>query len=321
MSGTVPNADAAAAAWALWTYRRPFRVDGHAGLVVARSTMQGLVTILLIDGVEVARDHTPSAGPGSTRPHHLATTLPGGADIRVEAGFLSWLSVGIAVSRDGVLIHESHPGRPIALPERAARMMEKAGGGSTDGDYDPGALGRNRTPILVDIALGLIFYFVARATDLTTAALLAAFAGLALAAVQRLTKIDLLGGMALFGIVMLLISAGLAFAFQSDDAVKWRTTVMGLIGASLFFLDALTGGRRIGAGMARYLPYRDMDVRRLAFGMGTVGFLMALLNIVALRLLSTDAWLFYTTFVDIILIMAMATFVFQWARRRPATAT
>ena len=199
-------------------------------------------------------------------------------------------------------------------------MMERSGDGSQPGDYDADALKRNRIPIIVDIALALIFYVVAKVTDLTTAALLGAAVGLALAVVQRVTKIDLLGGMAAFGIVMLLVSAGLAFVFQTDEAVKWRTTVVGLIGATLFLIDAATGGKRIGAGMARYTPYRDMDTRRLAFGMGSIGVLMALLNIVALRLLSTDAWLFYTTFVDIVLIMVLVTFVLQWARHRSVAA-
>lgn len=320
MSAPKPNAGTAASARALWTYRRPFRVDGQDGLVTARSTLQGLLTVLTLDGAEMARDYTPPAGPDSTRNHRLVATLKDGTALEVEAGFLNWFAVGIAVRRDGILVHESHPGRRIALPERAARMMERSGDGSQPGDYDAEALTRNRIPIIVDIALALIFYVVAKATDLTTAALLGAAVGLALAVVQRVTKIDLLGGMAAFGIVMLLVSAGLAFVFQTDEAVKWRTTVVGLIGATLFLIDAATGGKRIGAGMARYAPYRDMDTRRLAFGMGSVGVLMALLNIVALRLLSTDAWLFYTTFVDIVLIMVLVTFVLQWARHRPATA-
>lgn len=318
MSSLTPTAQSAAEAFALWTYRRRFHVDGHEGLVVARSTFQGLLTILTIDGEEKARDFTPPTGPESTRSHALLTTLPGGAAIEVEAGFYSWISVAIAVRRNGVLVHESHPGQRIALPDRAARMMESAGDANLPGDYDPGAFKRNRTPILVDIALGLIFYLVAKTTDLTTAALVGAAAGLALAVVQRITKIDLLGGLALFGIVMLLVSAGLALAFQSDEAVKWRTTVVGLIGASLFLLDAATGGKRIGAGIARYIPYRDVDTRRLAFGMGVIGILMAGLNVVALRLLSTDGWLFYTTFVDIVLIFLLTTATIQWSRPRSA---
>lgn len=313
-----PTAEAADAAWAMWTYRRPFRVGDREGLVVARSTFKGLVSHLLIDGEEVARDFTPPTGPDSTRNHRLAVTLSDGAALEVEAGFLSWVSVGIAVRRDGLLIHESHPGRPIALPERAARMMEKAGEGGVPADYDMAAFKRNRTPIAVDIALGLIFFFVAKATDLTTAALLGAAVGLGLAVIQRVTKIDLLGGLALFGILMLLVSAGLALAFQTDEAVKWRTTLLGLISGGLFLLDGLTGGKRIGAGMARYIPYRDVDTRRLAFGMGAMGILMALLNIVALRMLSTDAWLFYTTFVDIVLVFGLATLIIQWSRQRPA---
>lgn len=314
MAGPMNQADAPRP-FTLWTYRRAFDAGGHSAAVVVRSTLQGNSSELLVDGRPVAIDATPAAGPDSVRNHRLDATLPDGRALSVEAGYINWLTIGIAARIDGRLIHESHPGRAIALPDRAQKMMLKAGDSAMPADYDPHAFGRNKVPLAIDITLGLLFFVVAKLTDLTTAALIGAGAGLALVVAQRFTRTDLLGGLALFGIVMLLVSAGLAIAFQDDDAIKLRSTVVGLIGAAVFITDGLAGGKWVGRGLSRYLPYKDIDTRRLALGMGGVGLVMAGLNVVVVRIASTDVWLFYTTFVDIVLSFAMVIFVMQWARR------
>ena len=182
--------------------------------------------------------------------------------------------------------------------------------------YDPGALGRNKVPLAIDIGLGLLFYLVASLAGLTVAALVGAAVGLTLVVAQRFVKVDLLGGLAAFGVVMLLVSAGLALAFQDDDAVKMRSTLVGIVGAVCFLADGLRGGRRLGTGMARYLPYADVDPRRLALGMGMLGLVMAGLNAVVARVASTSVWLFYTTFADTLLVMLLVLLVFRYARGR-----
>ena len=53
--------------------------------------------------------------------------------------------------------------------------------------------------------------------------------------------------------------------------VKMRSTIVGLISAALFLGDGLLGGNRLGRGMARYLPYNDIDPGRLALGVGLLG--------------------------------------------------
>ncbi len=299
----------------LATYRRRFAVDGVACEVTCESRMSGLHSELFVDGTRVAEDHTPAAGAEAIRNHRLAATLPDGTPIEVELGYVNWVTVGIAVRREGVLVHESHPGRRIAYPKRAAKMA-LAQGGAADG-VDLEQMKRNRVPIAVDIALGLLFYIVAKATDLSTAAIVGAVAGLALVAAQRFVKVDLIGGLALFGVVMLLISAALAIVFQDDMAVKMRSTILGLISAALFLGDGLLGGNRLGKGLARYLPYSDIDPGRLAVGMGLLGLVMAGLNTLVAFYASTDIWLFYSTFVDFALIMVMILFVFRYARGRP----
>lgn len=297
----------------LATYKRPFAVDGIPCILVATARLSGLYSELRVADALAAEDFTPATGADAIRNHRLAATLPDGSAIEVEAGYINWLTVGIAVRRDDVLIHESHPGRRIAYPERAGKLALAADPGRKDG-IDPNHWKRNRVPLAVDIALGLLFYVLAKMTDLSTAAIVGAVAGLALVAAQRFVKVDLLGGLALFGIVMLLMSAALAILFQDDMAVKLRSTIIGLISATLFLGDGLLGGNRLGKGMARYLPYKDLDPGRLAVGMGVLGLVMAGLNLLVARLASTDQWLFYSTFVDFFLVMVMLLFVFRYAR-------
>jgi intracellular septation protein A len=297
-------------------YRRRFALGALPGEVVVTERTTGMESALIVGGGLIAEDRTPLGGAEATRNHRLAATLPDGRAIDVEMGYVSWWTVGIAVRLDGALMHESHPGRRIAYPERAARMAAKSSASGLPEGFDLGQIRRNKVPLIVDVALGLIFFIVAKLTDLSTAALVGAGAGLALVVAQRFVKADLLGGLALFGIVMLLISAGLALAFQDDMMVKMRSTIVGLISAAFFLGDGLIGGNRLGRGLSRYLPYTDIDPGRLALGIGLLGLVMAGLNYVVARLTSTDFWLFYTTFVDFLLVMVMILIVFAYARGR-----
>ncbi|HKR25280.1 MAG TPA: septation protein IspZ [Allosphingosinicella sp.] len=300
----------------LWRYRRRFSVGGIPSEVRVAISGDGMHSCLIVGGAVLAEDATPLGGPDSIRNHRLAATLPDGREVEAEMGYVSWWTVGIAVRLDGRLVHESHKGRRIAYPERAKRMAASASPSGLPEGFDPGQVKRNRVPLLVDILLGLLFYAVAKLTDLPTAALVGAAAGIGLVVAQRFVKVDLIGGLALFGIVMLLLSAALAIAFQDDWAVKMRSTVLGLVGAASFLGDGLLGGNRLGRGLSRYLPYSDLDPARLALGMGLLGLLMAGLNYAVAALASTDVWLFYSTFVDFFLIMLLALAVFAFARGR-----
>ena len=293
--------------------RHEFRVGGRDAVVTVRAGRRGLATELSLDGRMVAEDRTPLTGAEALRNHRLATVLDDGRRIEIDVGAATKWTTGVAGDLDGARVHESHPGRRLGHSDRIKRMA------SAEPDYDREIWRKNRIPVAVDIALGLLFYVVAKATDLPTAAIVGAAVGIGLVVLQRFIRTDILGGLALFGIVMLLLSAGLAVAFQDDMAVKMRTTILGLISAGLFLGDGLVlRGRRLGRGMARYLPYKDVDPARLSIGMGSVGLLMAALNTLVARYASTDAWLFYSTFVDFGLIMLLVVFVFRYARRGPA---
>jgi intracellular septation protein A len=295
----------------LFRYRRPIPVAGHDVECIIRSGMKQVESTLWIDGVAVATDVT-NVMEGDTRNHRLAATLPDGRRLDVESGYISLWSVGIAARIDGGPAYESHPGKtiawpmgPVADPATARRNAEQ--------------WTRNKPSLYADIALGILFFAVAKLTDLTTAALVGAAAGLGLVVVQRFVKVDLLGGLALFGVVMLLISAGFSLAFQDPWAVQMRTSILGVITAAIFLTDAAFGGRWLGPRMARYLMQFDPDPRRLMVGMGVVGIIMATANWVVVELASEDTWLFYTTFGDIVLAMSLFFVMLKFVRR-PAAA-
>jgi intracellular septation protein A len=318
---TTETASAQPTGTRIWRYKRPFTLGlEHECLVLIDSRMSGMWSQLWVDGTLLAEDHTPATGPDAVRNHRLVATLPGGRRLEVEAGYISWWNTGIAVRVDGITVHQSHPGRRIAFPERLAKAVtEKNEAG--DPSYDPGKLKRNKVPILVDIATGLLFFAVAKLTDLKTAALVGAAVGLGLVILQRFVQVDLVGGMMLFGVFMLLLSAGFAIAFEDEEIIKQRSTIIGLIGAACFLFDGLVlKGRRLGAGVNRYMAYTDIDIRRLAIGMGLIGLFMAGGNWLAVKLLSTDAWLFYTTFLDLPLSMVLLFIMIGWARRKRSAA-
>lgn len=301
----------------IWSYRRKFEVDGLPCQLDFRSGSKGSLSLLSIAGIEHGWDNTPVQGPEAARNHKIRAQLPSGKQIEVEAGYFSWWSIAIAVRVDGELVHESHPGQKIELPERARKMLvSESGDGEQDPAYDLDKLKANRIPIGVDIILGLLFFVIGKYVGLTEAALFGAAAGITLMIVQRITKIDLLGGLASFGIIMLLLSAGFAWFFQDDQWVKQRSTIVGLIGATAFVTDGLLGGKWLGKGLSRYVAYSDIIPARLSLAMGVVGVVMAALNWMVARTFSTDIWLFYTTFLDFLLVFLMALVAVQWSRGR-----
>jgi intracellular septation protein A len=295
-----------------WRYKtRRFLIDSAEYSVSVVGRLNGLHSSLMCAGKVLAQDHTPISGKEATRNHLLVTALPDGRQIEVETGYITIWTMGIAARIDGNLVHESHPGKSLAYPEKYKAQTEVDW--RETGAFAP----RNRLPFAVDILTGLLFFIVAKLTDLTTAALVGAVVGIGLVVFQRMTRIDVTGGLALFGIVMLLISAGLAFAFQDDDMVKLRGTITGCIAATLFLGDGLLGGKRLAGALVRYMPFSDIEPGRLGIGLGLLGLFMAALNFVVAKLASTDVWLFYSTFVDFIIVVILAQIVIARARRQP----
>lgn len=289
----------------VWRYARRFRADGHDIRVITDVGMQSMDTHVEVDGVRAASDLlVMSAEP--YRNNRLSVPL-GERRLDVEAGYNSWWNVGMRAELDGTTVWESHPGKPIALSAALTKMLEGQSG-------QQGQFARMKTQwpsIAADIALAILFFVVAKVADLRTAALVAAGAGLALVVVQRFVKVDLLGGMALFGIVMTLAGAAFAILFEDDRMIMLRSTVLGGLAAALFLTDGLLGGRYLGKRMMLYMPAQNLDPRRLATGFGLSGLALALLNWLVVEFATKDQWLFYTTFAD----MPVAFLGVLWALR------
>jgi intracellular septation protein A len=151
---------------------------------------------------------------------------------------------------------------------------------------------------------------------LTTAALVGAVAGLTVVLAQRFVKLDLLGGLAMFGVFTLLLSAGFSLWFQDERMVQLKGSILGVLVAGLIFGDGLFNrGRYFGARLARYLIGMTVDARRLSLGIAVLGLIMAGLNLIAMHWLSKDAWLTYTTFVDAPLAMVLGLLVLIFAKK------
>lgn len=306
----------------LWTYRRAFTIDGQPFLVRIGTGMTQIRSVLLRDGQVLAQDATRVAGADADyRNHLLRTVLPDGALLEVEAGYVSWWTTAIAVRVNGVLVHESHPGRTIVWPLGAGKgpvTPQSQQDLQAQAERDRAQWVRNKPSLMVDIALGLLFFAVSKATgNLTTAALVGAAAGLAVVVVQRFVKADLLGGLAMFGVFTLLLSAGFSLYFQDERMVQLKGTIIGSLVALLILGDALFNrGRYFGARVARYVQGAAVDPQRMALGIALMGLAMAGLNLLATEVLSKDHWLVYTTFVDAPLAMLLMFGVFRFARTR-----
>lgn len=305
-----------------WTYRFDFRVGNDGYQVEAPVGLKTIETRLLRDGVQLAGDTTDVMQPGGTRNHQLRCTLADGRQLEVEAGYIDWRRMGIAVRVDGVLVHESHPGKAIRFPGLAGRDPEAFARRQAQFEAQQAeqsaAWARNKYSIFVDLALGALFFALVKFTDdLPFSAVVTAGAGLGVVVVQRFVKVDLLGGLALFGIVMLLISAGFSWFFDDDWAVKMKSTILGVLVATVTLADAIfRQGRYFGARLLRYMM-QPMDPQRLAGGLGVLGLVMAAVNWVFAEFTSQDTWLYYTSFGDFLLSVVLMLGVMRYARSEP----
>ena len=176
-----------------------------------------------------------------------------------------------------------------------------------------------RPSLIIDLCFGVLFFFVAREFGLVTAALTGATATIALVAIQPFTKHDLLGGFAVFGVVMSLISAGIAWGFQDDLAIKLRSTIMAIIAASFSLYDGfvLKGGY-LGKRMAMYMEgLGKINPQRASFALaGSTLILMAIDTPLAF-ILTTDQWIWYNAFFDNIIAIPIVIGAMLMAREKP----
>ena len=177
-----------------------------------------------------------------------------------------------------------------------------------------------RPSIIIDISFGALFFFVAREFGLVTAALTGAAATLVLFAAQPFTKHDLLGGFAVFGVVMSLISAGIAWGFQDDLAIKLRGTFMAFIAASFALYDGfvLKGGY-LGKRMAMYMEgLGRINPQRASFALAGATLLLMAIDTPLAFILTTDQWIWYNAFFDNIIAIPIIIGAMLLAREKHA---
>ena len=334
----------------LWTFLRPFPYDAQRYVLEVSLTFSKTQARLFRDEELLAeQSHAYTEGPATfvfNLPHGLTSDLPNPSDevlgavsegvhgdsgesnqkrsAHLMAGFDNGGSLAIAVTEGGRTVYESHPGRSLQVDRSSVQTVaseEAPGGLSVEQmtQLSQRKWQRNKYSIYADMALGALFFIVGKVTeDLALAALIGAGAGLLLVAAQRFVKVDLLGGFAVFGTIMLLISAAFSLALQDDYWVQMKGTVLGLLTASLFMIDGLLRrGAYFGARIERYMPL-PLHHDRIAIGMSLVGVVMAVANYYVANHFTEDFWLTWTTFLDLPLSMALFYAVIFWARKRSA---
>jgi intracellular septation protein A len=304
----------------LWTYRLPFFADGEKFLLETKVHLRHMESCLCMGPQVLARDSTRHWSPdGLTRWHRLSARIDHLGVLEVEVGYVNAWSIGIRVMLNGRLIHESHPGNAFLKGANASRLELEPifSKHAIDTEASRKRWQRNQYSIYTDVSLAILFFITVKVTaDLPTAAIITALAGLGVALAQRIMRIDFLGGLAVFGVFMLLISAGFSMLFQDDSIVQMKSTFLGLFVAALMLGDVLFNrGQYFGTRISRYLP-GPLNAYRLTLGMATLGVTMATLNYIVARTFSSELWLYYTTFGDFLISLILLIGIFRFARLR-----
>lgn len=245
-------------------------------------------------------------------------------NLSFEFGAISLMKYGLIVRRNEQVLWRSSekPFRKAGKFDATLAKMEALG----DDDPSPetqAMLERQkklRPSLIIDLSFGVLFFFVAREFGLVTAALTGAAATLVLFAVQPFTKHDLLGGFAVFGVVMSLISAGIAWGFQDDLAVKLRGTFMACIAAGFSLYDGfvLKGGY-LGERMAMYMEgLGRINPQRASFALAGATLLLMAIDTPLAFILTTDQWIWYNAFFDNLIAIPIIIGAMLLAREKKA---
>ena len=296
----------------IWSYSRPFTFHGHSCEVKVRLTGSETISSLYVDDFLVDEQSIKYIDGLTTFVHPLQTTS--GFEAKIESGYFNWWNIGIAVTENGRLVHESHPGKDLGYGE--ALMEDLHGMKEVAPETRESKWEQNKYSIYADLGLGALFFIVGKVTgDLVLAAIVGGVTGLGLIVLQRLVKVDLLGGFAVFGTIMLGISTAFSLVLQDSYWVQMKGTALGLFTAALFMADGLLRqGAYFGARFERYMP-GSLHHNRLAIGMSLVGIVSAGGNYFVAKNFSEDFWLTYTTFLDFPIFMVSFFVILRWARK------
>lgn len=298
----------------LWTYVRPFQYKDEDYTVKFSFSFLTYTSQLFCNGTLID-ECTHSFKSELKVIEHTFQHNNQPSKVTVSVGYYSWWNIGIEVRENNNLIYSSHPNKDIHFVENKIVGLNTSI--STNDSLEKSKLQsdkwqKNKHSIFADIFLGAIFFIVAKVTgDLTIAAFTGVTLGLGLVVLQRFVKVDLLGGFAVFGTIMLLISAVLSLAFQSESFVQLKGTITGVISASVLFTDGIfRKGRYFGPRFERYLN-SPIEHQFFVVGLGLIGLIMAGVNYSVATQLTEDLWLTYTTFLDTPLYLIMF-FILVW---------
>lgn len=297
----------------MFTYRWAFEAAGRHWRVHVEVGMQNARTRVFEGETLVAERTILTADPALYEPQDLDLETPNGP-LRITTGYLDWIMLGCVARLGEAEVFRSSK-RSFARFPLLQKMLREAAA-SPEERAAMAQRNKERLPsIIVDVAMAVVFFLIAREYGLPAAAVSGAGIALVLLVVQRFVKVDLLGGFAVFGVVLSLLSAGAALAFQSDLAVKLRGTVIGLIGAIAFLIDGALGGRYLGKRLVGYIEtLLRVPQARAAMAMGAAGVAIAGVDLAAAFLLSQDQWLVYNAALDG-LIAAPIVFAALWLAR------
>ena len=296
----------------IWSFSRPFSFHGHRCEVKVTLTQSETISSLYVDDFLADEQSIKYTDGIITFVHPLQTSS--GFEANVESGYFNWWNVGITVTENGRVVHESHPGVDLRYGE--ALMEDLFGMKGTQPEAGESKWAENKYSIYADLALAALFFIVSKVTgDLVLAAIVGGVTGLGLIVLQRFVKVDLLGGFAVFGTIMLGISTAFSLVLQDSYWVQMKGTALGLFMATLFMADGLLRqGAYFGARFGRYMP-GPLHHNRLAIGMSLMGIVSAGGNYVVAENFSEDFWLTYTTFLEFPITMVSFFLILRWARK------
>jgi intracellular septation protein A len=291
----------------LLTMKRKFSVPGDDAKWLASATekikLETVHFTVTRNGETLIDEMRPASVTAISEQEHFE--LANG--LSLEIGYVSLTKLGVVV-RDGETILTREPDKPFRKPGKLdtalAKLEALEDAEPTEPTPEQKAIAERqkalRPSIAVDIAFGVLFFFVAREFGLVTAALTGAAATIVLTIVDQFVKMDLLGGFAVFGVVMSLISAGIAWGFQDDLAIKLRGTWMAIIGAFFSLFDAIVlKGSYLGKRMAMYMEglYR-LNPQRASFALAGATLILMMIDTPLAFILTTDQWIWYNSFFD-----------------------
>lgn len=229
------------------------------------------------------------------------------------------VSYGLEVARDGTVVYRSHPDPFAAM----GTIQKIANFGTSEEGKRQAERGKEYYPALAtDICVGLLLYIAAGYMSLRDVAILGAAVMLALMLVdwtaERLfsRKLRLTGGLSALAVLMLLLSAAFAWLVDNDLAIMLKSSILGLISAILFAIDAMLGGKYIGERATQYITFMKLDPRRFSWASAMATAAQSLLSGAIAIWLSRDTWLFYKHWVGPLLGVTLGIVVLWKARRQ-----